>query len=216
MEDNPKLLLRQTTTQDYRQIEWLTREAFWNVHVPGCDEHYLAHVLRDSPDYLFELDYVAVWDGSIVGNIMYARSEIRSKQGGCQKVLTFGLVSVLPTQQNRGIGKALINHTMNLASQQGHKLLVIYGDPDYYCRFGFVPGESFDIRTSDGLFSPALQVKELVPGALTGLNGTFHETGAYHLDPLAAAKFERGFEPKEKQETPSQKRFRELLALSHS
>ena len=32
-------------TDDYRKVENLTREAFWNVHRPGCMEHYAAALL---------------------------------------------------------------------------------------------------------------------------------------------------------------------------
>jgi len=31
-------------------VEELTGEAFWNLHVPGCDEHLLAHNLRKAKE----------------------------------------------------------------------------------------------------------------------------------------------------------------------
>jgi putative acetyltransferase len=67
------LLIRNESPEDYRQVEELTREAFWNLFVPGCDEHYLVHIMRSHPDYLPKLDLVAVWEKRIVGNIMYAK-----------------------------------------------------------------------------------------------------------------------------------------------
>ncbi|PKN74046.1 MAG: GNAT family N-acetyltransferase [Candidatus Cloacimonetes bacterium HGW-Cloacimonetes-3] len=207
--------LRLESPKDYSQVEWLTREAFWNVHVPGCNEHYLAHVLRDSPDYLAELGFVAIVEDKIVGNIMYARAQIIASTSKAHQVITFGPVSVLPPYQSKGIGKALILHTMALASAMGHKLVVIYGDPAYYCRCGFEAGEKYGIRSSDGLFSPALQVKELIPGALEGISGNFFESEAYHVAPDAAEAFEQSFAPKDMFETPSQKRFMELLSQSH-
>jgi predicted N-acetyltransferase YhbS len=172
-------------------------------------------MLKNSPDYLAELDFVAITDGKIVGNIMYAFSTLEDNTGFAHKVITFGPVSVLPSYQGRGIGSALINHTMALAGKLGHKILVIYGDPAYYCRFGFVAGENHGIRTADGWFSPALQAIELVPGSLNDINGNFHEAEVYNVNPLAAEEFESAFEPKEKLETPSQKRFQEMLSLSH-
>lgn len=45
-----KLIIRNETEQDYTIVENITREAFWNLHVPGCDEHYVAHVLRKHED----------------------------------------------------------------------------------------------------------------------------------------------------------------------
>ena len=38
--------IRLETPQDYREVENLTREAFWNVYRPGCLEHYVLHQLR--------------------------------------------------------------------------------------------------------------------------------------------------------------------------
>jgi predicted N-acetyltransferase YhbS len=210
-----QLIIRLEQPSDYATVENLTREAFWNVHVPGCDEHYLAHILRNSPDFIAELDYIAMIGNKLVGNIMYAKSKIIDGKGKEHPVITFGPVSVLPAQQSKGIGKELIMHTLNLAKELGYLVVVIYGDPDYYVRCGFVAGEMFGIRTSDGLFSPALQVVELVPGALKGIEGCFHEAEVYHIDPLAAEEFDKSFPIKAKFETASQQRFRELLSLSH-
>jgi putative acetyltransferase len=210
------IILRRETPADYRTVENLTREAFWNMNVPGCDEHYLAHVLRESPDFIPELDLVAELNGEITGNIMYARSIVRSDMGVEHAVLTFGPLSVLPQRQNLGIGGMLIRRTLELAGEMGFTSVLIYGDPEYYRRFGFQSGEHDRIRTSDGLYSPALQAIELVPGGLDGISGRFHESPAYHLDPEAAAVFEAAFPPKPKLETPSQRRFLELLSQSHT
>ena len=65
--------LRPESPADFRAVEELTRNAFWNHHAPGCDEHYLAHILRESSNFVPELDYVAVQDGKVVGSIMYTR-----------------------------------------------------------------------------------------------------------------------------------------------
>lgn len=44
------IILRLEEEKDYRCVENLTREAFWNVYKPGCDEHFLLHQMRRSPD----------------------------------------------------------------------------------------------------------------------------------------------------------------------
>lgn len=102
------LTIRNETPADYRVVEELTRRAFWNQHVPGCNEHYLAHILRGSGDFLPELDFVAELDGAIVGNIMYTRSKLNVEDGEEKNILTFGPLSVNPEYQRRGIGKALL------------------------------------------------------------------------------------------------------------
>ena len=45
-------VIRLETPADYRAVENLTREAFWNQNVPGCDEHYLVHTMRDHADFI--------------------------------------------------------------------------------------------------------------------------------------------------------------------
>ncbi|MGC9361352.1 MAG: GNAT family N-acetyltransferase [Candidatus Syntrophosphaera sp.] len=185
------------------------------MHCPGCNEHWLVHVLRDSPDFIPELDLVAELDGEIVGNIMWARSLIRAPQGREHPVLTFGPVSVLPAHQNEGIGKALITTTLGMARKEGHGAVLIYGDPDYYKRFGFVAAEVFGIRTKGGLFSPALQALELKPGYLKGIGGCFEEAAVYDVDPAAAEEFDSAFPPRDKLVTESQKRFLDLLSQAH-
>lgn len=215
MKEKPEMLLRLEQSSDYRQVEYLTREAFWNLHVPGCDEHYLVHILREDVAFVPELDFVAVVNEKIVGNIMYAKCKLLQSDGVEHDVLSFGPVSVLPQFQGTGVGSALIRHTLALAKDLGHKLVAIYGDPLYYCRFGFVAAEKYKICSSDGYFSPALQVLELVPGSLDGINGRFHEAVVYHIDAEAASIFDATFEAKEKKWMPSQKRFEELVGMAH-
>ena len=41
-----KLTIRLERPEDYREVEALTREAFWGVFHPTCDEHYLVHKPR--------------------------------------------------------------------------------------------------------------------------------------------------------------------------
>lgn len=80
-----KLFIRNETESDYEVVEDITRNAFWNVYVPGCYEHYLVHVMRKHVDFIPMLDFVAELDGQIIGNIMYTKSAIRKELK--QKVL---------------------------------------------------------------------------------------------------------------------------------
>ena len=41
-----KIAIRLETKDDYRNVENLTREAFWNVYRPGCMEHYVLDVYK--------------------------------------------------------------------------------------------------------------------------------------------------------------------------
>ncbi len=209
------IFIRKETEADYRSVEELTRDAFWNVNSPGCDEHYLVHILRNSPAFIPELDLVAEVNGKIVGNIMYAHSSIQKTDGTIFPVLTFGPLSVLPEYQKMGIGGQLIQLSMQKATEMGYTAVLIYGDPVYYSKFGFVAAEEFKIRTNQGLYAAALQAYELQPGSLSGVNGKFDEGESYQIDPVLSAEFERGFPFKEKLVTPSQSRFMELVGMVH-
>lgn len=71
-------MIRLEKETDYRQVENLTREAFWNVYRPGCLEHYVLHQYRDREDFVPELDFVMERNGQIMGHVMYAHSEIKA------------------------------------------------------------------------------------------------------------------------------------------
>lgn len=161
------IILRNERPKDYRIVERLTREAFWNHHVPGCDEHYLLHIMRNAASFVKKLDMVAEVDGKIVGNIVYTKATIMDDNDESHEVLSFGPLSVLPAFQGIGIGGALIESTKITAKELGYTAILIYGDPQYYCRFGFVAAETFKIGTADNMYAPPLQALELIPGALS-------------------------------------------------
>ena len=56
--NNNAIIFRLEKKEDYRAVENLVRESFWNVYRPGCSEHYVIHVLRDDPAFVKELDFV--------------------------------------------------------------------------------------------------------------------------------------------------------------
>ncbi len=89
------ILIRSETENDYFENELVTHKAFWNLYVPGCNEHYLVYLLRDHPDYLPEFRFVAEYENRIIGNIFYAKSYMFNEKNEKLDTLTFGPVSVL-------------------------------------------------------------------------------------------------------------------------
>ncbi len=188
--------LRREEPSDHRLVEVLTREAFWGMSGPGCDEHLLVHRLRTADCFVPELDVVAELDGIVVGHVVYSRARVVGPGGG-HPVLTFGPLTVHPTHQNSGIGGALMRHTLAEAARLGHRAVVVYGHPDYYPRFGFRPGAQVGITAPGGESFDALMALALVPGGLDGVRGEFHEDAVFHLDPDDVAAFDATFPPKE-------------------
>jgi putative acetyltransferase len=211
-----KIDIRLELEKDYRVVEEVTREAFWNFYVPGCNEHLILHKIRKSQDFIPALDFIAIADGRIVGNIVYTHSKIVKDNGKEEGVITFGPLSVLPEFQNKGIGRLLVNHSIVKAREIGYKAILIYGYPDYYKRFGFIGAVKFGISRSDGLFPRALQVLELYQGSLRGVKGKFFESPVFETTEEELIEFDKDFPSKEKFRTESQIKFEQMVNTMES
>jgi len=203
-----EIFIRNEREIDYREVEELTREAFWNLYVPGCDEHYLVHIMRSHPDFLPELSFVAVLNGRIVGNIMYAKSRLVNDTGRSIDTITFGPVSVLPEFQRKGIGSRLILHTVEIADSLNHKAIVIFGHPHNYCKHGFVGSKRVNVCDSDGRYPYSLLVLELEKGCLDKYTWKYVPSDVYsNITEKSTLEFDESFEKKEKCFKPSQEEF---------
>ena len=198
-------IYRLETKIDYYEVENLTREAFWNVYQPGCDEHYIIHIMRDDKDVVKALNYVCELDGEIVGHIFYTHTKIIDDNNVIHPVLSFGPISVHPDVQKTGIASSLIQKTMKLATEMGFKGIVITGNPQYYHRFGFKPASEFGIMFTDGSSFPELMAIELIPGGLANVNGRINFAPKFSdIDSDKLANFDSEFPKKEKKKLPSQ------------
>lgn len=201
------ITLRKEKKTEEREVENVVREAFWNLFVQGCDEHYLAHVLREHPDFIEELNFIALDDDKIVGNIMYGKSSAISNNGEELNTITFGPVSVLPQYQNLGIGSKLIRHTIELAKQMGVEAVIIEGHPKNYCKHGFKSCIDFNVTNEDGRSPFGLLVLELKNGVFDNKQWIYKPSNVYDLDQKKAEEFDKQFDPKEKKYRPSQEEF---------
>ena len=73
------ITIRNEEEKDRAEVEDVIRKAFWNLYIPGCNEHYLAHIMRSHPDFLPELDFVIELDGKIIGAQERADALIQEK-----------------------------------------------------------------------------------------------------------------------------------------
>ena len=106
------IIIRLETKDDYRAVENLTRESFWNVYQPGCMEHYVLHCYRDDPAFVPELDFVMELGGEMIGQIIYVRSEIDCDDGRKVPIMTFGPIGIAPKYKRQGYGKKLLEYSM--------------------------------------------------------------------------------------------------------
>lgn len=129
--------LRLENEKDYFEVENLTREAFWDVYRPGCSEHLVLNKLRQADSFIKDLDYVLIEDGKIVGNIVYTKMFTGTERKMSDEVIAFGPISVHPDFQKKGLGKKLIEYTLDKAKCLGYKAVLITGDNNYYNPLGF-------------------------------------------------------------------------------
>lgn len=196
---------RKECEADYFASELMTKRAFWNKHHLGCDEHYLVHCLREDKVFVPELSMVAELEGNIVGGIWYSKALV--KKGEQQhEVLTFGPLCVDPQYQGTGIGGELLRRTMALAKESGYLGIIIFGEPGYYPKHGFLTCDQFHIATSDGKNFDAFMGIELRPGGMKELSGgKFFEGEVFeNLPEQAVEEYNRKFPYMEKLKVPGQ------------
>jgi len=207
------ITIRNEKEADYRVVEEITRKAFWNLYAPGCNEHYLVHIMRSHKDFLPELDFVIEVDGQIIGNIMYTKAKLVDEAGEEKEILTFGPVCILPEYQRKGYGKKLMEYSFEKAAALGYDVIVIFGHPGNYVGVGFKSCKKYNVCLENGIYPTAMLVKELKPGALDGRKWVYHSSPVLEIDEKEAERFDEGFEPWEKKYQPSQEEF---YIYSHS
>ena len=143
------LIIRQERPADYKDAELMTMRSFWNKYWPGCSEHFLVRIIRESNDYLPELSRVAELDGKIVGAVYYTRAWIDDGSAR-HDVVTFGPLAVEPTLEGNDIGGTLMRESIEAAKKAGVAGIVVIGEPNYYPRFGFKRASEFGVTDSEG------------------------------------------------------------------
>ena len=199
--------IRKETAADYRAVENLTREAFWNVYRPGCTEHFVLHQFRDRPEFVKELDLCLETAGQIIGHVMFVRAEITADDGRILPIMTFGPISIHPDFQRRGYGKILLDYALEKAAQMGVGAVCMEGNIAFYGNCGF------DIASKSGIHYyaepreavvPYFLLKQLQEGFLDGVTGIYRTPACYFVDDAEAEAFDRQFPPKVKRKLPGQ------------
>ena len=96
MTSTKRIVIRNEEAHDQPIVEAITRQAFYNIYIPGCVEHYLVHIMRQHEDFVPKLALVLELDGQVIGNIMYTKAKLTDENGTEKEILTFGPVSIHP------------------------------------------------------------------------------------------------------------------------
>lgn len=208
-----QIKIRNERKSDYETVEKITREAFYNLYVPGCTEHYLVHIMRKHEDFIPELDFVLELDGDVIGNVMYTKSKLMDESGNQKEILTFGPVCVLPEYQRMGYGKMLLEHSFEKAAEMGYDTIVIFGSPANYVSRGFQSCKKYQTSVENGKYPAAMMVKELVPNVLAGKKWVYQDSPVMAVDEEEAQRYDDTLEKLEKKYQPSQDEF---YIMSHA
>ena len=187
--------IRLEQPKDYREVENLTREAFWNVYHPGCTEHYVLNQYRTNPDFIPGLDLVMTEDDKIIGHVMFSKAEIILDDGTNFPSWTFGPISIHPDYKRKGYGLKLLLYALEKARTMGIGLLQMEGNKIHY---------HAEPRESE---VPYFLAQELIPGYWGNREGTYCPPKGYFVadeNPEAFEAYEATFPQKEKLRLPGQ------------
>ena len=115
-----------------------------------------------------------------------------------------GPLAIAPDRQKQGIWSLLMNESTKQAKEMWYKGVIIFGNPDYYHRFGFVDAKTYGITTPDGQNFDAFMALELYPDSLQRISGKFFADPVFETDPQELEEFEKSFPPREKHVTDTQ------------
>lgn len=165
------IIIRKEEEKDYKKVIEIARDVFWNLYFPGTDIPVIINKLHKSSDLIKDLTYVIEIDGQVEGAIFYTFSKIIDKENNEHLNISFGPVFISSKYQNQGLGKKLINYTIEKAKELKYKAILTLGYPDYYNQFGFLGGKKYNISMPDMKFYKGLLVLPLYPTALKNISG---------------------------------------------
>jgi len=148
--------VREERDRDHDGVRALIETAFGQ-----STEADLVDALRLEGDA--EISLVAIDGGEIVGHVML------SKLTAPVRALGLAPVSVLPSQQGKGIGATLIQEGVRQAKAKGWEAVFVVGAPEYYSRFGF--RADIPKAFASPYAVPYFMALELVEGVLNGQSG---------------------------------------------
>ncbi len=163
------MFIRETTLSDLDAILAVERAAFDKEDVAGLTRD----LLRD-PTAMPMISLLAFDGDRPVGHILFTSARLEPSAPSATLSILAPL-AVIPEEQGKGIGSALIEYGLRLLSDAGFGLVFVLGHPDYYPRHGFAPAgclgfdAPYPIPAKD---ADAWMVRELRPGLIGNLRGT--------------------------------------------
>ena len=204
---NKDYIIRLEEEKDFRAVEELIRDSFWNVYRPGCLEHYVMHTMRSNPDFVSELDFVMEQDGRIIGQNIFVKANIKADSGEDVPILAMGPICIANDLKRKGYGKKLLDYSLEKAAEMGFGAVCFEGNIDFYGKSGFTYASEFGVRyhgLPEGEDASFFLCKELKEGYLNKITGEYSTPQGYFVDEKEAEEFDKSFPEKEKLKLPGQ------------
>ena len=171
------IVIRLEEKSEYREVENLVRDSFWNVYRSGCLEHYVINQLRNDPAFVPELDFVMYFkesdeEGKLIGQNMFMRTSIKADDGRNIPIMTMGPICIKNEYKRKGYGKILLDYSLEKAAELGCGALCFEGNIDFYGKSGFRQASEYGIRyhgLPEGKMHRSFCVKNLYLVILLGL-----------------------------------------------
>jgi putative acetyltransferase len=166
----PAIQIRSETAADVPEIRALNSAAFETEL-----EANLVDTLRQAARPIVSL--VADRAGKIVGHILFSPVTLSGQPDA--KIMGLAPMAVLPSEQRRGIGSALVSEGLKRCEHLGFGAVVVVGHRNYYPRFGFKPAGTFSLKSEYDVPDDVFMAVELTPHYLRGQSGTIQYDSAF-------------------------------------
>lgn len=162
-----KTNIRQEAPYDFDEVFEIVSSAFGQNN-----EAILVNSLRKNPNvFIPKLSIVATDNDKVIGHILFTKIKIIQDNKNETESLALAPIAVKPEFQNKGIGKQLIKHGLDIARTLQFKSVIVLGHENYYAKFGFVPTEKWNIKSPYNVPKSNFMALELVNEGLKNING---------------------------------------------
>jgi predicted N-acetyltransferase YhbS len=200
---NGNYAYRTEIADDYEKAECLTRDAFWDLYKPGCDEACMLHRMRADASFVRDLAVVCETAGEsgakprIVGAVYCVECLIIDGETEYATVCV-GPLAVASDCRRRGIGMRLLSIVLERAKNLGYSGAILFGNPAYYGKSGFRQASLFGVHLPDGTDIPEFMCAPLDAERFSRVRGIFRMNPVFLVDGADLAEYEKKFPPREK------------------
>ncbi|MFM2225645.1 MAG: hypothetical protein RJA07_1847 [Bacteroidota bacterium] len=165
------MIIETESEKDFSEIYNLVKIAFQTAeHADGNEQDYVTE-LRKTDRYIPELAFIAKEGNELIGHIMLTKTIVSTDIENWVALL-LSPVCVKFEYRKKGIGAALIQHSLKAALQHGFKAVFLVGEPNYYGKFGFQSISNFGIKDTGSIPEQYTLVVEIDKSLLKQNGGT--------------------------------------------